>query len=104
MPGKAKEELFTEITDHITKNTGVFVGFGWYAGITSAPKKRPFDEHGVSKDNGKWIWPKAGNDRDARNIEQRLLRWGCTGRSGGGDDPSPFICVHETTGYTDEHA
>ena len=104
MPGKTEEEILTEITDHIAKNAGVSVGFGWYAGITSDPKRRLFEEHGVSKKNGKWIWRKAGNVRDARNIEQSLLRWGCVGGSGGGDDSSLFVYAYEITRLTDDDA
>ena len=70
----------------------------------SAPEKRPFDEHGVSKDRGKWISRKAGNDRDAKNIELRLLRWGCTGGSGRGDDSSLSIYAYEISRYTDYDA
>ena len=104
MPDKATEVHFTEITDHITGNTGSSVGFGRHAGITSAPKSRLFDEHGVGKDTGKWIWRKAGNDRHARRIEQRLLRWGCAGGSGGRDDASLLSYAYEITRYSDEDA
>ena len=96
MPDKTKEEIFTEITDHITKNGGVSVGLAWYAGITSVPRRRLFEEHGVSKKSGKWIWRKAGNVRDARNIEQSLLRWGCAGGSGGGGDLSLLVYPYES--------
>ena len=104
MPNKTREEIFTEITDHIAKSGGASVGFGWYAGITSSPKRRVFEEHGVSEKNGRWIWRKAGNVRDARSIEQSLLRWGCAGGAGGGDDSSGFVYAYEVTRSTDEDA
>ena len=94
--------LFDQISNHITKRSGRHVGYGWYAGITSAPRRRVFEEHNVSEKNGSWIWRKADTSQDARKVERLLLAWGCTGGTGGGDTSARFVYAYEVTRNTEE--
>ncbi|PCJ45258.1 MAG: hypothetical protein COA74_16045 [Gammaproteobacteria bacterium] len=78
------QDIYNDITSHIKKSS--YRASEWYAGITKNVEQRLFNDHNVSKENGWWIHRSANTSNDARMVEEALLKWGCDGGVGGGDD------------------
>ena len=85
-PGDAADYLHDDDREHAD----------WYAGITSDPEARLFDEHAVDQE-GSWAYAECLNDDVARGAEQLLLELGYQGGPGGGNESSVFVYVYETT-------
>ena len=47
----------------------------WDVGIT-APPFRLFDDHGVDREDGAWIFVAASTDREARAVESHFIDMG----------------------------
>ena len=60
-------------------------------------ESRLFGDHGVSKDDDKWIYMTASSDTVAREIEQHFLDAGMDGGSGGGDETSKVVYAYKKT-------
>ena len=58
----------------------------WYAGVTADPEER-IREHALREDDW-WIVRRLGSAETARRVEGFLLKLGCDGGSGGGDEAS----------------
>lgn len=74
----------------------------WYAGIAEKPKKRLFDRHRVTKENGLWIHKRATSVAEARTAEKMLIDEGFQGGSGGGTDDSTAVYAYRITPTTSE--
>lgn len=72
----------------------------WYAGITSDIEKRLFQEHGILRLSGIWIHGDCGNEQGARYVEESLIKLGCDGDIGGGDNSTIFAYVYLKTPRT----
>ncbi len=72
----------------------------WYAGISSDPEGRLFDDHGVDKASNSWAYMGCESGALARIVEKRFLDAGCDGGLGGGDADSRFVYVYLKTGMT----
>ena len=63
----------------------------WYSGITSDPQSRLFNDHNVSIENDAWIYRRCTSNDGARSVGDALLKLGCNGLSGSGDEISTYI-------------
>jgi hypothetical protein len=93
---KTKQEIINDIANYF-KNKA----YGdCYVGITSDVDSRLFGDHGVSKENGQWIYRTASYHTVAREIEQHFLDAGMDGGSGGGDETSKTVYAYKKTSST----
>jgi hypothetical protein len=76
------------------------VNANWYAGIASDAETRLFNDHGVSKANGNWIWRRATSSTVARQVEKAYLDAGCDGGGGGGDYSTDCVYVYRKASGT----
>ena len=94
-----KQEIIDEIDAHIDKCGGNYSQ--WYVGITEAPKRRVFEEHGVEKGKDPYIWRTTSSSDIARDIEQHFIDLGCDGGSGGGDEDADVVYAYKKSSRTD---
>ena len=88
-----EDRIFVEIKAYIDK-AGVAYR-SWYVGIAAESTRRLFDEHGVQKENGWWIFRTSSSAAEARRIEKRLLTIGCDGGGGGGDESTRAVYAYK---------
>jgi len=86
------QQIYDEFKAHINKSGESY--HNWYVGIATDPRNRLFEEHNVSEKNGWWIFRKCNTDEDARAIEEALLKLGCDGGTGGGDQNTTSIYAY----------
>ncbi len=91
MVAQSVEQVFGEITAYIDKEG--WAHSHWYCGIASNPEDRLFNEHTVIRGN-RWIYRQCYNDFDARAVEKELLKLGCDGGRGGGDESTVFVYAY----------
>lgn len=74
----------------------------WYAGVTSHVNARLFEVHNVPKDTGIYYVHEFQTEQEAREVEKRLLNWGCDGHEGDGDADSKSVYMYfKIAGVTD---
>jgi len=93
------KETFDKITSFIDNHSGNYTE--WYAGIASDPEERLFEEHKVSKDSDFSIYQRCPNKQSAKGVEEALLKLGCDGGIGGGDESSVFAYAYRKSANTD---
>jgi hypothetical protein len=92
------QETFDKIKSFIDEHDNNYPK--WYSGIASDPRKRLFEEHNVSEDSDLWIFQRCPNEQNARNVEERLLKLGCDGSTGGGDASSVYAYAYRKSANT----
>lgn len=100
---KTANEIALEIKEYILSWRKPYEN--WYSGITSDPRKRLFDEHGVVEEGSGhgWILRQCLNSEAARQVEEYLISTlGTKGDVGGGDTSSNYVYAYEITNYTRE--
>lgn len=100
MTTKTAQSIYDEMVAHIEKEGGL--ASTWYAGITGDIEQRLFSDHNVPKRDHWYIYREASSAKSARSIESALIRYGCDGGSGGGDDDSVCVYAYKKTGTTAE--
>jgi hypothetical protein len=86
------QQAYDEIKAFIDKRNRPYSS--WYAGIASDARSRLFQEHNVSEKNDWWILRQCQNDQSARNVEEALLKLGCDGDTGGGDQSTTSVYAY----------
>jgi len=86
------QQAYDEIKAYIDKRDRPYSS--WYAGIASDARKRLFQEHNVSEKDDPWIYHQCKNDQSARNVEEALLKLGCDGDTGGGDESTTYVYAY----------
>lgn len=86
------QQAYDEIKAYIDKQDSPYPS--WYAGIASDTRSRLFEEHNVSEKDDFWIYRKCPNDQSARNAEEALLKLGCDGAPGGGDESTTSVYAY----------
>ncbi len=71
----------------------------WYVGIAADPKER-LSEHGV-KENDWYIERRLASTEEARRVEESLLKLGCEGGPGGGDEETTAVYAYWKRGHTE---
>ena len=93
MEAQEAQQVYDEIVAHIKKQGGAYST--WYCGITSDWQSRLFDEHKVPQEKDYWyIARQCYNNNAARNVEDALLKLGCDGGAGGGDQTSVYVYAY----------
>ena len=96
MKPQDKEGVYGEIVAHIKKQIEQDAGAysNWYCGIASDWEDRLFNEHKVPrKDHWRTI-RQCYNNEDARTVESKLLKLGCDGGAGGGDETTVYVYAY----------
>ena len=96
---KEAQQILNEITAHIDKQGGAYSG--WYCGITSDIDSRLHGDHKVPRENHWFITRQCLNVTDARAVESALIKQGCDGESGGGDETTIHVYAYLKTAETD---
>ncbi len=71
----------------------------WYVGIAADPEER-LSEHGV-KESDWYIVRRLAGAEEARRVEESLLKLGCEGGPGGGDEASTAVYAYWKRGHTE---
>ncbi len=96
----ARNGIVANITKQITQDGGKYSN--WYCGITSDLESRLFGDHKVPRGEDYWrSFRKCHNDTDARAVETALIKLGCDGDVGGGDQTSVYVYAYLKTAVTD---
>ena len=92
MKPETAQEVYNEIVDHIKKRGGAYSS--WYCGIASDWEDRVFNQHQVPRQNHWWIAHQCYDNESARNVETSLLKLGCDGGAGGGDNTTVYVYAY----------
>ena len=92
------QQAYNEIKAYIDKSGEPYRS--WYVGIASSPRNRLFEDHNVSEENGRWIYRTCSTDKDARAVEEALLKLDCDGDVGGGDESTTAVYAYVKTSNT----
>lgn len=68
MAVKSRSAIIQDFEAHVAKNGGDFAG--WYVGVTAAPKKRLFGEHGLKAEGDAWICRRAIDGLQASEVAE----------------------------------
>lgn len=71
-----------------------------YVGIAKDARDRLFKEHGVSEQDGHWIYRTADGHRVARNVEKYFIDAGMDGGPSGGDESTQQVYAYKKTSST----
>ena len=96
---QALDEIVTHIDKQIARDSGKYSN--WYCGITSDIESRLLGDHKVPRENSWYVYRACPNDTDARAVETALVKLGCDGGSGGGDETSVYVYAYLKTAETD---
>jgi len=88
----SEQQAYSKIKAYIDKQAKSYRS--WYAGIASDARERLFKEHNVLEKSDYWIYRQCSNDQSARNVEDALLKLGCDGAPGGGDESTTFVYAY----------
>jgi len=86
------QTVLDDIVTHINKQGGPYRA--WYAGIASNWEDRLFNYHQVPRKDYWFIERQCFNSTDARSVEQALLKLGCDGGGGGGDQATVYVYAY----------
>ena len=92
MEPQDKEQALDEIKAYINKQGGEYSA--WYCGIASDWADRLFDEHKVPTKDHWYIARQCHNNEDARTVETALVKLGCDGGPGGGDETTVYVYAY----------
>ena len=93
------QTAYNGIVANINKQGGSYSS--WYCGITSDVESRLFGDHKVPREDHWRSFRKCHNDTDARAVETALIKLGCDGDEGGGDETSVYVYAYLKTAETD---
>ena len=92
MKPQTVQKLYDEIAAYIKEQSGA--SSSWYCGITSSWLSRLFEDHQVPKEGHPYIARQCYTSANARAVETELLKLGCDGAPGGGDETSVYIYAY----------
>jgi len=92
MEAQGAQQVYNAIVAHMKLNDGKYSN--WYCGITSDWESRLFDDHQVPRKNHPRIARQCYNNDDARAVENALLKLGCDGAPGGGDETTVYVYAY----------
>lgn len=95
---KTAQQTLNEIVAHIRKQGGSYSE--WYCGITSDIESRLYDDHKVPKKKHWSITRICATANNARAVEKALLKLGCDGGPGGGDEDAAWVYAYLKTSIT----
>lgn len=93
MKPQEAQQVYDEIVAHIKEQGGEYSN--WYCGIASDWRDRLFREHKVPPREDYWyIARQCYSDNAARKVEDALLKLGCDGGAGGGDETAVYVYAY----------
>ena len=92
MEPQTAQQAYAEIIAHIRKQEAAYSTL--YCGIASDWKARLFDDHTVPRKGHWYIARQCHTSDDARNVESELLKLGCDGSGGGGDQTTVYVYAY----------
>ena len=92
MKSQSAKDVHSEIVAHIVKQGGTYSS--WYCGITSDWDDCLFNRHQVPRKDYWFIARQCYTDKDARSVENALIKLGCDGGGGGGDEKSVYVYAY----------
>ena len=95
VPSQVASSIIAEIDAHMQKSG--LPNKDWYVGITCDINERLFGSHRVPRTNHWFIYRRALNAAQARQIESAYHRAGCKGDGGGGDHTACYIYAYVIT-------
>lgn len=99
MEAQDAQQVYNQIVAHIKKQGGAYSS--WYCGIASDWEDRLFNDHQVPREKHWWIALQCHNDGDAREVESALIKMGCDGAPGGGDETTVYVYAYLKGSMTD---
>jgi len=99
MAADTAQQAYDIIVAHINQQQG-WTFSSWYCGIASDPESTLFSRHSVSRQGGLYISRPCISDQDARAVEKELIKGGCDGGEGGGDQNSIHVYAYLKTPTT----
>lgn len=102
MVAKEGRQVLNEITAHIDKQIAQDGGkySNWYCGITSDINSRLHGDHKVPQKDHWFISRPCFNETDSRAVEASLIKLGCDGAPGGGDETTVIVYAYLKTAIT----
>ncbi len=98
MEAQDAQTAYNEIVANINKQGGSYSN--WYCGITSDMESRLFGDHKVPRKDHWYSYRTCHNDTDARAVETALIKLGCDGHEGGGDQTAIYVYAYLKTAVT----
>jgi len=92
MEAQDTQTVYSEIVAHIDAQGYAYSE--WYSGIAADWKERLFDDHQVPREGHAYIARQCYNDEDVRVVETALLKLGCAGDTGGGDETTVYVYAY----------
>lgn len=92
MEAQSAEQAYNEIVSFIKEQEQTYSEL--YCGIAFDWKDRLFNDHQVPRKNHFRITRKCYSDDDARMVETALIKRGCDGAPGGGDESTIYVYVY----------
>ena len=92
MEPQQAQKVYDEILGHIQKQGGTYSA--WYCGIASDWDARLFGDHSVPRKDHWYVARQCYSNEDARNVEDALLKLGCDGGPGGGDQSTIHVYAY----------
>jgi len=92
MQPQTVQKVYDEIAAYIKERSGA--SSSWYCGITSSWVSRLFEDHQVPKEGHSYIARQCYTGDNARAVETELLKLGCDGATGGGDETSVYVYAY----------
>lgn len=100
MQAQSVTGIILDIDSHM-KQSGI-TNANWYVGISSDIDERLFGFHQVPRKDHWYIYRRASNDSNARDVESAYHRAGCKGAGGGGDRTAVFVYAYVISANTVE--
>lgn len=72
----------------------------WYAGTAVDARARLLEHHTVNEDHDWWIYEEIDSAQGAQNVEQFLVKLGCTGGQGDGDPEGTNVYCYAKEEHT----
>jgi hypothetical protein len=94
---KSAQQVYDEIKSFIDSHNNYPT---WCSGIASNPRERLFQDHNVSEKSDYWIYRQCQSEQSARNVEEALLKLGCDGGTGGGDESTVYVYAYRKSTNT----
>ena len=92
---QSSQDAYNDIINYM--NSHGYAANYWYVGIASDWEQRLFSDHNVDRNKGVWIARQCAGDVYSRAVEQSLLKLGCSGGQGGGENTTVFVYAYLMT-------
>lgn len=89
----ANEAIIKGIQDNLKLN--INEAKEWYVGLASNIRKKLFEEHKISEENGRWIYQTLANKEIAKEIKQHFVSLGLKSEDSNDDQSGNIIFIYK---------